>query len=403
MEISYDKKNGISFMQFSDDLPPDYTMEIILHNKIPHLLNLSISNMDNKSIYSYNISGCMALTDYYEKKELKKDDLTAFFSLFSMLLSKIDDYLLDVNALILDPELIFIDNSTGEWRFCYYCNNDKSYESGIKALFEYLLQKICHTDNCAITMAYGAYRKIVNGVFTPDLLFSHESEPKLTYGEIRTEETAVSEVLPEVTEIEKEVPDKRKMLLVYGFCALASIVFLGGFIGFFVSGNSSFFAMPLLSGAGSIFAFRWYKENRNLFFTIKTVRQKSVFTRESVRVTCGDDTPSDSACTVLLSSEASLQERSLVWNDASGAHRFVIKERTTIIGSASDKSDCTIVSSGISRMHARVLKEGEHYFIKDLNSTNGTFVNGRQLACFEILELTPNTEIMLGNMRCTFV
>ena len=43
--------------------------------------------------------------------------------------------------------------------------------------------------------------------------------------------------------------------------------------------------------------------------------------------------------------------------------------------------DCEIVvdESSVSRQHARVIREGEEFFVEDLNSRNHTFLNGEQL------------------------
>src|SRR5579885_1752676 len=36
-------------------------------------------------------------------------------------------------------------------------------------------------------------------------------------------------------------------------------------------------------------------------------------------------------------------------------------------------------SGGVARQHARVIRVGDAYFIEDLGSRNGTFVNGRRV------------------------
>ena len=44
-------------------------------------------------------------------------------------------------------------------------------------------------------------------------------------------------------------------------------------------------------------------------------------------------------------------------------------------------SECEIrlALNNISRVHSRVLKRGEDYVVEDMNSTNGTYVNGIQI------------------------
>jgi hypothetical protein len=48
------------------------------------------------------------------------------------------------------------------------------------------------------------------------------------------------------------------------------------------------------------------------------------------------------------------------------------------IGRSSD-ADVRIEDRFASGVHARVYSRGAHYYVEDMNSTNGTFLNGRQL------------------------
>ena len=50
----------------------------------------------------------------------------------------------------------------------------------------------------------------------------------------------------------------------------------------------------------------------------------------------------------------------------------------------------------ISRLHARIIKETDGYYLEDMNSTNGTFKNGLQLQPYERRKLEEGDEITLG-------
>ena len=69
----------------------------------------------------------------------------------------------------------------------------------------------------------------------------------------------------------------------------------------------------------------------------------------------------------------------LKWVDAKGSHSYEVRQDACVIGSAADRADCCILLPGVSRVHARITKEGDTYYIKDMNSTNGTRVNDREL------------------------
>lgn len=62
--------------------------------------------------------------------------------------------------------------------------------------------------------------------------------------------------------------------------------------------------------------------------------------------------------------------------------------------------DMPIPSTGASRRHAHVCWEQEGIVIRDLSSTNGTFVNGEKLAGARTLK--PGDRIMIGDRSVTF-
>jgi DNA-binding winged helix-turn-helix (wHTH) protein len=59
--------------------------------------------------------------------------------------------------------------------------------------------------------------------------------------------------------------------------------------------------------------------------------------------------------------------------------------------------DCSLVIDGssVSRKHARITVLGGNATVEDLGSTNGTFVNGRQV--HEPTQIAPGDELLFGN------
>ena len=52
-----------------------------------------------------------------------------------------------------------------------------------------------------------------------------------------------------------------------------------------------------------------------------------------------------------------------------------------------------------SRHHALIQKIKNAYFIKDEESTNGTFVNGIRIPAGKYVKLNPGDKITIGNMN----
>lgn len=65
----------------------------------------------------------------------------------------------------------------------------------------------------------------------------------------------------------------------------------------------------------------------------------------------------------------------LVQDGESARQQWELRKQEMIIGR---ENDCDIVVNDrqVSRQHAKVYRQDDHYFLADLNSKNGTFVNG---------------------------
>jgi pSer/pThr/pTyr-binding forkhead associated (FHA) protein len=78
--------------------------------------------------------------------------------------------------------------------------------------------------------------------------------------------------------------------------------------------------------------------------------------------------------------------------------RFEIVATETLIGRA-PSCNLQLPDDGISREHSVVLADGETYTLEDLQSTNGTRVNGKRVRS---TELGHGDEIQIGQTHLIF-
>lgn len=81
----------------------------------------------------------------------------------------------------------------------------------------------------------------------------------------------------------------------------------------------------------------------------------------------------------------------------SDMHKIIIKKTPFRIGKMIEGNDFCIRNNTVSRRHAEIIKEQGKYYIFDLNSTNGTFLNGRQIHCGVKEELSNGMFIRMAN------
>lgn len=73
-----------------------------------------------------------------------------------------------------------------------------------------------------------------------------------------------------------------------------------------------------------------------------------------------------------------------------------LTEGVTTVGRQTD-CQLRIVSSQVSRRHCQIFEKGGHLLVKDLGSSNGTFVNGKKIQDQRVLE--PGDELTVGQVK----
>ena len=72
-----------------------------------------------------------------------------------------------------------------------------------------------------------------------------------------------------------------------------------------------------------------------------------------------------------------------------------LKDQTTHIG-RSPENDIQIEDNYVSRKHLELYKKGDTYFIRDLNSANGTFFNGEKIGSKVEQRVKEGDTIVIG-------
>ena len=80
---------------------------------------------------------------------------------------------------------------------------------------------------------------------------------------------------------------------------------------------------------------------------------------------------------------------------------FILKDKVALIGRGSDNS-IRIDERSVSRTHVRVLREKDKYFIEDLKSRNGTWINGNAVDAGKRVEVRQGVPVALGNVLISF-
>lgn len=79
-----------------------------------------------------------------------------------------------------------------------------------------------------------------------------------------------------------------------------------------------------------------------------------------------------------------------------------ITKSSFLIGQQRELADYCIENRHVSRLHCKVIKEDFKYSLVDLNSTNGTIINGIPLTPLQPYPITDGAELIIGEVQMWF-
>ena len=78
---------------------------------------------------------------------------------------------------------------------------------------------------------------------------------------------------------------------------------------------------------------------------------------------------------------------------------ILLTEFPFFIGKSGEKTNHRIEDSTVSRFHARIDKEEDDLWLTDLNSTNGTFLNGIRMLPYDRVKVDKGDSIVISRKR----
>lgn len=97
--------------------------------------------------------------------------------------------------------------------------------------------------------------------------------------------------------------------------------------------------------------------------------------------------------------ESQVTEYKLYAMDRKNKQHIELKKFPCTIGKMAGCVDHVLTDNSVSRIHARLDKEGERVLLTDMNSTNGTYRNGLRMQPQETVEIEAGDEIRFGNLN----
>ncbi len=161
-EYRRDLQNNYLILEASDDLEAeDFRLRMAEQNEIPGLLPMHSARMNGILYFHYEITSRQPLAALYEKRTMGCEDILFLFRAICDVLEALQRFLLDPAQLIFDPEFLYVDPEQHKVQFCYFPSEEAV--SPVSVLAEFILKRLDHRDQGAVAAGYGFYQKAAEG------------------------------------------------------------------------------------------------------------------------------------------------------------------------------------------------------------------------------------------------
>lgn len=449
-EYKRDMNHNYLILYGEKDINTDsYQVRMLVGNIIPSLLKCRIQGVDGKFMMYFDITSKQAVSTLYEEKKLGIEDLRLIFGGFVRVMEEAAEYLINPAQLVLKPQYIFADCEKKELFFCLMLGYDKDIKEQFQLLTEYILPKIDHEDGEAVILGYGVYRRTMENSFHLEHIKEElyrkqdnkeeiKTETKKDSREISVQETG-EENFMQSSEMSKnfwredkaEKTDSHKLfgkkVTVFALILLAlagvTIAISGGYLphqdisvllGIVLAGMGGIMlAVVIIRKAKAVYKQpqRKSREKPQLSETfvrppVNEILQEG--SEDSIKTMMEKKSPhrereEDFGETVVLSAGVVSGPASLVSREPGELAPIYLQEELTVIGKLENACDAVIDLPTVSRIHAKIRKREEEYYLSDMNSRNGTIVNGRLLLPEEEYRLQEEDEVDFAQARYIFL
>ena len=454
-EYKRDMNHNYLILYGEDEINTDsYQVRMLVGNVIPSLLKCRIQGMDGRFLVYFDITSKQALSVLYEEKKMGVEDLRLIFGGFVKAMEDAAEYLMNPGQFIISPEYIYTDIEKQEIYFCMMPGYEKDIKEQFQFLTEYILPKIDHQDQDAVILGYGVYKRAMEDSFhlehikeelyktqgqqgtttTKAEQMKTESEQRQESEDFNLEEEGFWENEEINQEFVRDGEKSKRLSLPQktGVIVLAAILLCGiaattlmGYLPYLETGTILgiiivLVAWVLLFGyvskikkkPGALRQGREEERDKPKGITGKVPTDqtdqsqntiKSVVKSTNKPVAKSSQLHADYGETVVLSAGAVSGPASLVSKEPGELATIYINEDLTVIGKLETACDAVISLPTVSRIHAKIRKKEDAYYLTDMNSRNGTAVNGRLLLPDEEYRLEPEDEVDFAQARYIFL
>ncbi|SDH72623.1 FHA domain-containing protein [Pseudobutyrivibrio sp. 49] len=349
-----------------------YEERMIEENNISALLKFSKVKVNGVQQYNYCISRMENLEDFLEARDLTLDVFRRLILNIKLAYEEISKYLIEESHIFLSKETVFLEKSNDSFKvsLCYYPCDIGGVQQQFRALMEYFL-KLVPSDNRELAeYIYNAYDLCLKNDFT------------------------FEEILDSLQEKEPESEIHLERIDPYAFDDNQEDEFLQEE---FVTQGENLSELFDIDNRE--------KSNRftGLFDSVKSFLSTRIQFKDEYE-SVGED--------FIIDPDYELEERTVLLSDVKPTGKlvydgqnqeddFLVNKDVFRIGSGKN-NDAVLRERTVSSNHAKIIREGDDFYLSDLNSTNQTYLNNEPLVYKIPRKLKIMDKISFANVNYIF-
>lgn len=373
MEISYKRTHRESYMVVEkEDGPVDYQERMLKENEIRSLLSFYTMQSDGKTQFWYDISGKQSLRDYVEKEGVSLVVLEKIFACMMWAFEELQKYLIQEQNIILGPEMVYMNRQEQLRMYLCYCPNEATRSKPLfQELMEYVVEKVSNDGEVLVQLCYRLYEMSLHSETTLKEMYDLvEKEVHQQMNDTLIEESA--EMIMPVDDTFQTEQISRDQENIYDISLWERV--------FQQVSKKGQELLEMILGWGR------HKE-------MEVKREDFII----------EPVPEVSQPTQLLYQGKRECQGQLVYQGTKQEKDYLIEKESFRIGHGENTNDACLISDAVSHFHAKITKRGAEYYIEDMNSTNGTYVNGEQLCYTQKHKLEPMDRIQFADVSYMFL
>lgn len=436
LKVSYHRelKKNYLMIEAGERKDQGFETKMLIGNAIEGLLKFRIRKTDSSCQFCYEITSKQPLKRLLETRTMEARQIKNLLLGIVQTLARMEEYLLSEEQILLDMDFIYVDPEDFVPGLCLLPGKRGDFPREFSGLLQNLLDKVDHQDKEAVVMIYGLYRESLKENYGLDNLLRcliQKERPDMD----NDREEKESEIIKENEQL-LEIPEKEDReekgafplkeilfcgMIVPGACAVLWLWKGAEAVGrlmtqgmFLVAGG------VFLSAAGILMLiWRW----KHMVFARADEKQKDLGRLPGKMQTFDQTLTAENPWQMVFSEQE--QEEVIQEEEEEGSHTVLLwsKEQTMVrrlvcedgksesisiayfpflIGKQENLTDYTLSRDTVSRIHVRIDQKEDYYCLTDLNSTNGTVVNGRKLENNETVRLEIGDQIEIADVSFSF-